>query len=320
VIYADEVDLMQKGINATLENANRSDGIIEKYITNNFLLTSNNVEAEDKSTGLYFSIRAFKDKNSSGHMNSCSRMLNKFDVENAGKIAGEVARLAENPIEGKAGRYNIIFSYMPMAALLNNIMDSASIFEVESGLSFLANKLNKKVGNFNLIDDATLENGFNSSRFDDEGMPTQKNYVIKNGILKTYLHNTSTAKRYNVKSTANAGLISPSAFNIILEGRKGDIFDIKKGLYVTNIWYTRFQNHLTGDFSTIPRDGIFLIENGEVTKSIKNIRISDNFINLMKNISIVGKENKQLKSWEAETPVVTPEVLIKNVNVTKANL
>ena len=320
VINVDEVDLMEKGINAALENATRTNGIIEKYITEHFLLTSNNVEAKNKGTALYFSIRAFKDKEASGHMNSCSRILSKFEVEQSGRKAGEIAKLALHPEEGRAGKYDVIFGYMPMAALLNNIMDAASIFEVEAGLSFLTNKLNKKVGNFTLIDQGNLENGFNSAKYDGEGVPTQKNYVIKNGILKTYLHNTSTAKRYKTKTTANAGLVAPTSTNIILEGKRGNIFDIKHGLYITNVWYTRFQNHLTGDFSTIPRDGIFLIENGEITKSLKNLRVSDNFVNLMKNISLVGKQSKQLKSWEAEIPVVTPEVLIKNVNISNPKL
>jgi len=320
IIDLNEVDLMEKGINAALENSNRTNGIIEKWFNEHLLITSNNIEAEDKSTGLYFSIRAFKDKEASGHMNSCSRVLSKFEVESSGRKAGEIAKMAIKPEEGKSGKYDVIFSHMPMAALLNNIMDAASIFEVEAGLSFFADKLNKKLGNFTLIDDGSLENGFNSSKFDDEGVPAQRNIVVNNGILKTYLHNTSTAKKYRTKTTANAGLVAPNPTNIILEGKKGDVFDIKKGLYITNVWYTRYQNHLTGDFSTIPRDGIFLIENGEITKSLKNIRVSDNFLNLMKNISLVGKENKHLKSWEAEIPVVTPEVLIKNVNISKPKL
>ena len=320
VLNINEIDLMNKGINAALENSSRTNGIIEKYLFENSLFTSNNVHANDKSTGLYFSIRAFKDKDASGHMNSCSKTLKKFDVYGAGKTAGEIAKSARNPIEGKSGKYDIVFSYMPMAALLNNIMNSASIFEVEAGLSFLGNKLNKKIGNFNLIDHGNLNGGFNSIKYDEEGVPTQKNYIIKNGILKTYLHNSSTAKRHKTKTTANAGLIVPRPSNIILEGKKGNVFDIKRGIYITNVWYTRFQNHFTGDFSTIPRDGIFLIENGEITKPIKNIRVSDNFLNLMKNISLVSNTSKHLKSWEAETPVTTPEVLIKNINISKPKL
>ena len=58
---------------------------------------------------------------------------------------------------------------------------------------------------------------------------------------------------------------------------KDELFeDVKKGLYLTNTWYTRFQNYAKGDFSTIPRDGIFLIEKGKIKQSLKDLRISDN--------------------------------------------
>ena len=62
---------------------------------------------------------------------------------------------------------------------------------------------------------------------------------------------------------------------------------MKKGIYITNVWYTRFNNHATGDFSTIPRDGAFYVENGEIKHALKDVRISDNLLRMMKNISLV---------------------------------
>jgi len=139
--------------------------------------------------------------------------------------------------------------------------------------------------------------------------------------LKTYLHNTSTARRYRVKTTANAGLISPTPSNIVLKPgnhKKEELFkSIKKGLYITNLWYTRFQNHVTGEFSTIPRDGIFLIKNGKITNSVKEIRISDNILNIIKNMVLIGKIPKQISSWEIETHVKTPHAVVKNIKITK---
>ena len=92
---------------------------------------------------------------------------------------------------------------------------------------------------------------------------------------------------------------------------------IKKGVYITNLWYTRFTNHFTGDFSTMPRDGAFLIENGEIKYPIKNIRISDNMLNIMKNIKEVSNNSIQTKSWESQEPAITPSVLVSNINITK---
>jgi PmbA protein len=100
---------------------------------------------------------------------------------------------------------------------------------------------------------------------------------------------------------------------------KDEMFkDLKRGLYLTNTWYTRFQNYATGDFSTIPRDGIFLIENGEVKESWKEIRLSDNVLKLLANFAGISKERQQVHWWlEAEPPSMSPYVLAKNVQITR---
>ena len=94
--------------------------------------------------------------------------------------------------------------------------------------------------------------------------------------------------------------------------------DVKKGIYITNTWYTRFSNYLAGDFSTIPRDGIFLIEKGEIKYPIRGIRVSDNMLNVLKNVKAVGNDPKQILFWlEVTTPTIAPHVLVKDVNITK---
>jgi len=317
ILDMNEIDYVEKGINSALKNAKRCSGVLEKEIGSNQLVSSNGIEAEDKSTALYYSIRAFTTKEASGHMTACSRTLNKFEVSPAAKFAGEIAKKSQKPKQGKSGKYTVIFDHLPAAVLLNYTMDAASIFSVESHLSFLINKLNKKIGNFTLIDQGNLPNGLNSLKFDAEGVPTQKNIIVDKGILKTYLHNTSSAKRHKTKTTANAGIISPQSWNILLEGNQGNVFDIKKGLYITNIWYTRFQNYAEGNFSTIPRDGIFEIENGEIKQPVKNIRITESMLDILKNIQIISKETHQVKSWEASTTTITPKLLVKEVRITK---
>jgi PmbA protein len=165
--------------------------------------------------------------------------------------------------------------------------------------------------------------GYDSTAFDSEGVPTQRTEIITDGKLMTYLHNTSTAKRYKTKTTANAGLISPHHWNLVLEpGKKSReelIGQVKDGIYVTNIWYTRFQNYVTGDFSTIPRDAIFLIKNGKLSGSVKGIRITSNMLDILKGIESVGnaKESENIHAWEVDSSVITPPVLVKGVNITK---
>ena len=320
IIDMDEVDIVRKGINKALENGERTNGVFDKTIGKVFLVGSNGVEKEEEFTGAYFSLRAFF-KDGSGHSNSCSRMLDRLQVEECGEEAGTLARESVNPINGEAGRYDVVFGTMPTCVLVNHFMEHACIGNVEAGLSFLSGKLNKEVSKVTIADYGNLPNGYGSTEFDEEGVPTRKTAVIENGKLKTYLHNTSSAIRHKTKTTGNAGLINPNAWNIVLEKGKceeGEVTSIKKGLYISNIWYTRYQNYATGDFSTIPRDAAFIIDNGEFKQAVKNIRISDNMLSILRNIERIGKEFKQLKSWEAETPCYIPEILVRNVNVSRA--
>ncbi len=321
----DYVEYAEKGINSALrEGAKRNSGILEGHESFNRILTSNGIDVKEKGTNLYFSLRALFDKEASGHYNCCSRILEEFNVEKAGKEAGRIAVMAKNPVEVDEGNYDVIFDPLPLAALLSHVASSLSIFYVESGLSFFADKLNQKIAsdNVDFVDDALMRNGYNSSSFDCEGRPTKKNILVRNGILRTYYHNTSSAKKYNVKPTANAGLIDPSSFNFELRKGKADreglIKNVDKGILITNVWYTRFNNYSAGDFSTIPRDGIFLIKNGNIIASLKNLRVSDNMLRILKNIDKIGNNSEQIVSWEAETCVKCPSILVKDVNITKA--
>ena len=319
------VDMVRQAIDTAKKKTKRSSGTLEKTFGESYLLTSNNVEAKEKATGLYFAIRTLIDQESSGYGSCVSRVKNKFKILEATEHAAHIAQLSKGPKSAISGSFDVIFAPHACAAIIDRFADSASIFSVESGLSCLKNQLGKTLANsqVTILDDPTQTNGYGSSSFDAEGTPTQKIAILEKGIFKNYLHNTSTAKRYKTKSTGNAGLISPHAFSPYLkEGdySKEELFkEVKKGIYITNVWYTRFQNHETGDFSTIPRDGSFLIENGKIKSPLKDIRVSENMLNVIKNISALGKETTQIKSWEVNTPTTVPYTLVKNVNITKPN-
>jgi len=94
--------------------------------------------------------------------------------------------------------------------------------------------------------------------------------------------------------------------------------ELGNGVYLVSNWYTRFQNFSTGDFSTISRDGAFLVKDGEVAGAIKGVRISDNLIRLFSAVDCVGSESGWIKWWEVRTPVKMPALISRGVNLTKA--
>ena len=319
------VDLVEAGVNGALsKGAERCGGIIESGWTKEYLRTSAGIKAKQKGTSASFSIRAFASKDASGHKLSCARSLHHFKPEDAGKRAGETARQALDPAPGKPGKYNVMFDPMAFAVFLDHVGDAASMFSVEAGYSFMEGRLNRRVASdqVTLHDDPLLAGGMFSTSFDAEGRQTRRHTVIRSGILRTFLHNTSTAARYNTDSTSNAGIIAPHAWNLVLDTGSFELpemlREVKDGLYVTNVWYMRFQNYKTGDFSVIPRDAIFKVKNGQIEGAVKDLRISDNMKDIMLNVYGVGKHREQIHGWEVETPVKTAPVLVKHVKFTKS--
>ncbi|MFA4819486.1 MAG: TldD/PmbA family protein [Candidatus Aenigmatarchaeota archaeon] len=323
VVDYDSAHVVEIALDASAENSKTAAGFFYKEVSERNVQTSSGADAAEKKTELQLSIRAFNEQNESGHAVSCSRMLKGFDPEGAGSRAGETAKLAKNPVSGKPGKYDIIFAPMAIGNLLSRVGEFSTAFNIDSGFSCFGEKVGKQVASniVNINDNGRLQNGFNSSHFDDEGVPTKITSIIRNGVLKTYLHNTSSARKHKTKTTANAGIISQRYNNLILEpGKvsKEKLFaGVDNGLFVTNVWYTRFQSYYAGDFSTIPRDGIFVIKNGVIAGSVNNVRITENIMRMLLNISGLSNRTECVQWWEEiSPPVYTPYALIKDVNVT----
>ena len=267
-------------------------------------------------------MRAFSQQDASGHGVSCSSSLDGFDPEAAGRKAGEIAWLARNPAPGVAGGYDVVFDPLFTGSLLGIYAMMSSAFYVMIQMSIFGGKIGEKVApEYVTLRDTPAGYSVGNRLFDDEGVPAEENVIIDGGVLKTHLHNTSTAKLFNAETTGNAGLVFPQPWNIELDSgdrTRDELFrEIGEGLYLTNTWYTRFQNYAIGDFSTIPRDGAFLVEGGEITGSIKDIRISDNALRMLGNIKALSEHREHINWWESTFPTLSPYMLIEDVKITK---
>jgi PmbA protein len=319
------VDVVRAAINSALnEGAKSVAGTFYVYNTTRYLHSSAGPHGKDKSNAVTLSVRAFMNSDSSGHWVSAQPQLSMLKPEEVGGKAAQIAKDYKNPKEGKEGVYDIILAPLFGGSLISNLASMTSAFWADAGQSIFSNKLNEKVApDFVTMYDYADSNTISRRIFDDEGSPIKKTVWLDKGVYKTHLHNTSTAKKYNVETTSNAGLIDPSPFFTYVE--PGDsyleemIAETKHGLYMVNTWYSRYTNMYTGEFSTIPRDAIFLIENGQIKESYKGIRVSDNISNMLKNISMLSKDRYQVEWWgEVEIPCTVPYMKINNVRITKS--
>jgi len=169
-----------------------------------------------------------------------------------------------------------------------------------------------------------------SRAFDFEGTPSQRVTIVEDGVLKAFVHNTTTARMYETESTGSSvpmqliqgmKMLLPDNSNIVFSNGDHSLDELLEGsrptIYVTCNWYTRFQNYQTGEFSTIPRDAMFLVRNGEMTP-IKNIRISDNVMRMFSNIDAMGNDRTQVWWWEVQTPTFVPSIRVRNCRITAA--
>ena len=282
---------------------------------------------EDEGTAANLSIRSFTQAEASGHAVCCTPTLSGMEAKKTGERAGEFASLAMDPVMGEQGKFDIIADPLFLGSLINSTSGMLSALRVEIANSMYVKKIGKRVASdqVSLVDDPTIRSTTRRA-FDHEGVPARRNVLIKEGILKGYLHNTATAKRFKTKTTGNAGwLISaqPVAFHPVLVPGDWDsdelIADTKRGLYINNTWYTRFQNYATGEFSTIPRDAILKVENGEIVGAAKNIRISDNLMNFWKSVDGISKESREIYWWEEAAPPSTlPTLRARQLTVTRS--
>jgi len=304
--------------------ATNAGGVLLTRLDDVYLVSSEGPMGEDHRSSIELSIRAFSQKEASGHGVECGSTIKGFDPASAGRKAGEIAKLAKNPKAGVEGRYDVIFDPLLAGHLVDMWGSMTSAYSVMIQQSIFVNKLEQKVAsNIVTLRDIPASYSLGNRVFDDEGVPAKENVLISKGMLKTYLHNTSTAKIFKAETTGNAGIVMPTPWSVEMDAgnmTKDEMLqEVKRGLYLTNTWYTRFQNYATGDFSTIPRDGMFLIEKGEIKQSWKNIRLSDNALKMLTNIVGASKERQQVHWWGFDwgLPAISPYVLMKDVQITR---
>jgi len=321
----DGSDFVEAAIHgATAEGAKECAGSFWKYDEEHSLRTSNGVKGYDHRASLYLSIRALMSLESSGHGVACATRMSQFDPEKAGHKAGKIAALAKDPVGGEAGTYDIVFDPLILGSLIDQVGGRSSAYIVMAGLSPFAKKIGKRVASkiVTITDDGSADS-MGRQRFDAEGVPTKKKFIVRNGVLKTYLHNTSTAKKFKAKTTANAGLIAPWPHALSCKPgnwTRDEIFEeCRDGLWLTNTWYTRYQSYVTGDFSTIPRDGIFRIKDGEIVGVWKDIRLTDNLLHVWKSIVGLSKTVDQVNWWgEVSVPTFAPYALARKIRITRS--
>ena len=168
------------------------------------------------------------------------------------------------------------------------------------GISIYADKMNKPIAEdfVTIVDDGTNLNVRGSLNVDDEGNDTEKTYLVRDGVLTSYLHDRISSRHYGVEPTGNGRRESfryapiPRMRNTyMLPGphTKEDIIkSVKKGLYAEH--FTNGQVYIgAGDFTFYVKSG-YLIEDGEITRAVKDVNIIGNGPEVLRNVVMVADD------------------------------
>ncbi|RLG75105.1 MAG: hypothetical protein DRO12_05995 [Thermoprotei archaeon] len=98
------------------------------------------------------------------------------------------------------------------------------------------------------------------------------------------------------------------------------IRETRRGFIVLNNWYTRLQNYIEGEFSTVTRDALMFVEKGEIVGYSQRMRIADKFPRLLRNIIGMSKKCYDIQWWEVRTPTRAPFILVSETIFTKPSV
>ncbi|MFQ6065090.1 MAG: TldD/PmbA family protein [Candidatus Bathyarchaeia archaeon] len=171
---------------------------------------------------------------------------------------------------------------------------------VLAGMSILEGKINEKVGSeiVTVIDDPTLKGKFGYFPYDSEGTPARRKVLVKNGILRGFMHNLETSSRMGVEPNGSARAETYQHIPVVRMSNtyieKGDytfeemIEDIDEGIYAKGSIYG-YVDPAKGQFMFKPEEA-YMIERGELTSLLREAAISGLILEVLKNTEAVGKD------------------------------
>ncbi len=274
---------------------------------NILIATSEGLFAQDRQIRSRIAVSAIASKNGENQTGSCSpgarmgmELFEKFQPKEVGTEAARQAMTLINAGYIDAG-------VMPVA--IENAFGGVIFHEacghaleasgVALGQSVFCGKLGEQIANEKVtaIDDGTIPNGWGSINIDDEGTPSQKNVLIENGILKTYMVDKLNGRRMGMASTGNSRRqsyryepTSRMTNTYIAAGNDEDkdiISSMEYGLYAKKMGGGSV-NPLTGQFNFAVDEG-YIVRNGQICEAVRGASLIGKGSDIIMNIDMVGK-------------------------------
>jgi PmbA protein len=262
----------------------------------------------------------------SGYASSASPDVRRIDGDAVARTALDKALRAQNPIALAPGEYTVVLESDAVASILQYLAwNTFNALAVQEERSYVRGQRGELLFSplVNIYDDGTARDGF-ALPFDHEGVPRQRVVFVEQGIARDVVYDTFTARRDHVASTGHSlpapNLQGPMPRHLYFapgdKNRDELIASVPRGILVTRFWYTRLVHPFHVMMTGLTRDGTFLIENGQLTLPVKNLRFTSSYIDALKNTRAVGRETKWMRDEQYDMNFCAPAIVVEGFNFT----
>ncbi len=245
------------------------------------------------------------EKRESGGYNVAARAGLEFYTEDRQeRLVKEAIQRATDALHAEsppAGEMPVVMAAGSSAILLHEAIGHGLEADFNrKGISIFADRLDSRIASpdVTICDDGTLPGARGSLNTDDEGSETERTVLVEGGILRSFLHDRISARHYGVDSTGSGRRESfrhpviPRMRSTYMENGphapEEIIRSVDRGIYCETFSNGQVQIG-AGDFAFFVRHG-YLIENGRLTKPVKDVNLIGNGPDVLASIDMVGDD------------------------------
>ncbi|HZR39468.1 MAG TPA: TldD/PmbA family protein [Ktedonobacteraceae bacterium] len=253
------------------------------------------------------------DERGSGYTQRLASDASTLDFEAMAREAVEKAQRSRKPEDIPLGEYEVVLDTYAVADMLQNLVFMGlSATAVQEERSFMNGQFGKQIVNplVTIYDDGHDPAGMPQA-FDYEGVAKKRVIMIDHGVANAVVYDSFTAAREGKPNTGHAlpapNSFGPAPLNTMLQAGEASLEDlirgVDRGIYVTRFHYTNTVHPVKTLFTGMTRDGTFLIEHGELTRPIKNLRFTQSILDTLRDAQAIGRERILCSDY---LPVVAP--------------
>jgi predicted Zn-dependent protease len=303
-----------------------SAGFVETSAQIQAVATSKGQFGYDRFTAADYNLTArTPDGTGSGWASKSFNELGLLDPRRLAATAIDKAARSHNPTAIEPGKYTVVLEPAALADLIVNLAFAANARQSDEGRSFFSKKGGgTRVGEQVVGEKVRLYSDpahplAPAIPFDGQGLPLKKIDWIDKGVLKNLSYSRYWAQKQGKEPTPQPG-------NLIMDGGDASMADlikgVERGVLVTRFWYIRPLDPQTLLVTGLTRDGLFLIEKGQVTRPVKNMRWNESPVFALNNLDAMTAPERTVSGegvGGAGFSVVCPAARIREFTFTSGS-